>query len=316
VDRISSVAVASRSFSKNLLLRTEILKQYKNVTFNDAGTSLKEEGLIQFLQGHDFAIIALEEINREILKNLPQLKAIGKYGVGLDKVDLAAMDEFGVKLGWSPGVNKRSVSEMVLAATIALLHRVQESNHMLRCGNWGQLVGKQLTGRNVGIIGFGNIGQDLVRLLRPFNCTIYVNDIKDVSKLAIEMGCLSVSLAELLANSEIVTVHVPFNAANQNLIDTAELKKLKRGSLLINMSRGGIVNEAAVKDLLISGYLGGAALDVFEVEPFLDFELANMPTLLATCHIGGSSEEAILSMGRAAIAGLKNAVKATNFIHY
>ena len=125
---MKSVAVASRSFSKHPILRNEVLKRYPDAKFNDKGLSLSDISLIEFLQGYEKAITALEIIDESILSELPDLKVIGKYGVGLDMIDLRALNNYGVKLGWVGGVNKRSVSELVVSFAINLLHRVINQN--------------------------------------------------------------------------------------------------------------------------------------------------------------------------------------------
>jgi phosphoglycerate dehydrogenase-like enzyme len=122
------VAVCSRSFSKNPALRTELLARYQHVTFNDAGTQLQGDALVAFLRGHEKAITALEVIDESILSRLPELKVIGKYGVGLDMIDLAAMRMHGKRLGWTGGVNRRSVSELVISSAIAMLRHVPAAN--------------------------------------------------------------------------------------------------------------------------------------------------------------------------------------------
>ena len=165
------IAVCSRSFSRHPILRTELLSRYKNVTFNETGRQLEGDDLIHFLRGHDKAITALERIDDSILFALPQLKVIGKYGVGIDMVDLEAMRRHGKRLGWTSGVNRRSAAELALAFAIIMLRHVVVGNREVLAGNWRQLMGGLLTGRTVGIIGYGHIGKDLVRLLQPFQCS-------------------------------------------------------------------------------------------------------------------------------------------------
>ncbi|MEO5334918.1 MAG: phosphoglycerate dehydrogenase [Magnetococcus sp. YQC-5] len=303
----SRVAVASRSFSRHPVLRQEILARYRHVTFNDTGRSLSGEELIEFLRGHDKAVIALETIDEGVLSRLPDLRVIGKYGVGLDMFDLEAMERHGVLLGWTGGVNKRSVSELVVAAMIALLHRTPESHAEVRMGRWRQIQGRQLTGRTVGIVGCGNIGKDVAILLKSFFCRVLVYDIRDYSSFYNAHGVMPVSLEELLASAEIVTIHLPLDVSTRNMFHAARLESMRRNSCLINMARGGIVDELTLKRLLKEGHLAGAALDVFNEEPPQDNELLNLANVLVTGHIGGSTEEAVLAMGRAAIQGLAEA---------
>jgi D-3-phosphoglycerate dehydrogenase len=299
------VAVCSRSFSKNTVLRKELLAAYKNVTFNDSGLQLEGDNLIAFLQDHDKAITALETINEDILIKLPELKVIGKYGVGLDMIEMEAMRKYGVRLGWVGGVNRRSVSELVIAFAVNMLRYVGVANNEVRSGIWRQLMGGQLSGRTVGIIGCGHVGKDLVKLLEPFGCKVLVNDILDYPDFYKLHNIEAVSLPELMANSDVVSVHVPLNESTCGILNREILSLMKSSAILINVARGGLVDELALKEMLKNKLLAGAAFDVFAAEPPLDSELLLLPDFLATPHIGGSSEEAVLAMGRAAIKGLE-----------
>ena len=309
-----SLVIASRSFSKHPVLRKEVLKRYPNAKFNDEGLSLNGESLIEFLDGYEMAITALEKIDDSILKLLPNLKVIGKYGVGLDMIDLHAMKRHGVNLGWTGGVNKRSVSELVISYSIALLHRTIFANAEVRKGKWYQVKGRQLSDCTVGIIGCGHIGKDLVELLQPFNCKILANDVLDFKDFYKKYEVTSVGLEELIRKSDIVTLHLPLDKSTQNILDSDKLSLLKNDAVLINLARGGLIDEVALKELLNNNKIAGAALDVFEVEPPVDPSFATMDNVLITPHIGGSTEEAILAMGMAAIEGLENSEDPLNFL--
>jgi phosphoglycerate dehydrogenase-like enzyme len=306
---MGSLVVASRSFSKHPVLRQEVLKRYPDAKFNDDGLSLKGESLVQFLSGYEKAITALETIDESVLSKLPDLKVIGKYGVGLDMIDLNTMDKFNVRLGWTGGVNKRSVSELVISSAIALLHRTVFANAEVRKGKWYQVKGRQLSECTFGIVGCGHIGKDIVKMLQPFNCKILAHDILQFDEFYSQNNVTSVSLAELLKSSDVVSLHLPLDKSTKNIINKERLNLFKSDAVLINLARGGLVDEAALKQSLIENKLAGAALDVFEVEPPIDFSLSEMDNVLITPHIGGSTEEAILAMGMAAIDGLDNAKK-------
>lgn len=298
------VAVCSRSFSRNAALRAELLSRYKYVTFNEAGRQLEGDDLVEFLRGHDKAITALERIDDYVLSRLPELKAIGKYGVGLDMIDMAAMRAHGKRLGWTGGVNRRSVSELVIAFAITMLRHVPAANREILSGTWRQHMGGELSGRTVGIIGCGHVGKDLVQLLQPFGCPILVNDIRDYPNFYGTHGIKPVVLEELLAQSDVVTLHVPLDESTRGMLDKRRLELMKQTAVLLNASRGGLVDEGALKQMLLDKRLAAAAFDVFAVEPPVDKELLSLPNFLATPHIGGSAAEAILAMGRAAIDGL------------
>jgi D-3-phosphoglycerate dehydrogenase len=260
------------------------------------------------LRGHDLAITALETVDEYLLSKLPELQAIGKYGVGLDMIDLSAMRKYGKRLGWVRGVNRRSVSEITLAFAITLLRKVITANREVVGGTWRQHVGGQLTGRTIGIIGCGSIGQDLVQLLKPFECKIFANDIVKYQDFYAQHHIEPASLEVLLKNSDIVSMHVPLDNSTRGLIGAKELAQMKSSAILINTARGGLVDENALKNALLNNALAGAAFDVFNNEPPLDNELLTLPNFLATPHIGGSAEEAILAMGLSAIDGLENGI--------
>ncbi|CAA7622554.1 Phosphoglycerate dehydrogenase [Magnetospirillum sp. LM-5] len=313
-DTTTRVAVASRSFSRHPILRAELLERYECVTFNDAGVSLAGEALIEFLSGHDKAITALERLDEATLARLPELKVVGKYGVGLDMIDLAALARLGKKLGWTGGVNKRSVSELVIAAAIALLRHVPQGNALVLGGGWKQLMGRQLSQRTVGIVGCGHVGKDLAVLLRAFGCRVLAHDIKTFPEFYATHAIEPMGLDALLAEADIVTLHLPLDSSTRDILPADKLGLMRRGSILINMARGGLVDEAAVKAMLADGHLAGAAFDVFAEEPPVDFDLLRHPNMLALPHIGGSAEEAVLAMGRAAIAGLDKGRDPLDFV--
>ena len=311
---MSSVAVASRSFSRHPELRALVLKRYSDAKFNDEGLSLHGNSLIEFLSGYEKAITALEVIDVSILSQLPNLKVIAKYGVGLDMIDLYALKKYGVKIGWTGGVNKRSVSELVVSFAVALLHRTVFANSEVRNGQWYQVKGRQLSDCTFGIIGCGHIGKDLVQLLKPFNCEILAHDILNFKEFYQENNVKSVGIEELIRKSDVVTLHLPLDDSTRNIMNQEKLQMLKSNAVLINLARGGLVDEKALKKMLLERRIAGVALDVFEVEPPLDKDFSLMDNVLITPHIGGSTEEAILAMGMAAIDGLDNAKDPLEFV--
>ena len=304
---MTKIAVTSRSFSRHPVLRAELLEKYPEVTFNDTGGSLRGEQLIDFLKGHDGAITALEPMTDTVFMALPELKVLSKYGVGLDMIDIPALKRHSIKLGWTGGVNKRAVSELVISMAISLLRLVPAATLEVRSGTWRQHMGRQISGRTVGIVGCGHVGKDLAIILNAFGCRVLANDIRDFPDFYDEYGVEPVNLNTLLKESEIITLHLPLDNNTRNLITAERLALMRTDAVLINCARGGLVDEAALKAALVEGRLAAAGFDVFEMEPPEDTALLALPNFLATPHIGGSSEEAILAMGRAAITGLATA---------
>ena len=237
------IAVTSRSFSKNRILREELLQKYKNVKFNDNGLKLRGDLLVDFLKHCQKAITALEIIDDNILSKLPELKVISKYGVGLDMIDMQAMQKHNVKLGWTGGVNRRSVSELVISFAIALLRHVPASHREVLSGTWRQHIGGHLSGRTVGIIGCGFVGKDLVKMLQPFGCPILVNDIKNYDEFYKQYNIKAVEKEELLAKSDIVTLHIPLDDSTRNLLTAEKLSLMKSDAILINTARGDLLDE-------------------------------------------------------------------------
>ena len=304
---MTKIAVASRSFARNAALCAELSAKYSNVTFTESPEVTSGAELVEFLRGHDRAIVGLERVDDWVLSQVPELKIISKYGVGLDAIDVEAIRRRGIKLGWTGGVNRRSVSELTLAFALALLHRVPETSVALRGGHWQRLIGRQLSGCTFGIIGCGFVGQDLVKLLAPFECRVLAHDIRDYREFYDANRVMPVGLYQLLAESDIVSLHVPLDRSTKGMIGAAQLSRMRAGTFLINAARGGLVDEEALAEALEGGHLAGAACDVFHIEPDANSRLLAMPTFLGTPHIGGSTAEAQLAMGRAAIEGLENA---------
>ena len=308
LDHVSRVAVCSRSFSRNDELKTTISKRYANVTFNDDGLFLEGETLIEFLAGHDKAIVGLERINESILDSLPKLKVISKYGVGLDTIDLKALHSRNIGLGWKGGVNKRSVTELTIAFMIMLLRFLPQANSSVKLGGWKQIMGYSLKGKTIGIIGCGHVGKDLVKLLQPFKCKIIVHDKVNYEDFYKKFNMEAVDLDTLLQKSDIVTLHVPLDESTKGILDSKKLSLMKPGSCLVNTARGELVDEIKLKQMLETNILAGAAFDVFAKEPPDDMDLLEMPNFFATPHLGGSAKEAIYAMGISAIEGLENYV--------
>jgi phosphoglycerate dehydrogenase-like enzyme len=304
MSREERIAVTSRSFSRNPQLRAELLQRYPRVTFNDAGLQLAGAALVAFLRGHSKAITALERLDEPVLAQLPELEVIAKYGVGLDMLDLGAMRRLGKRLGWRPGVNRRAVAELALALAIVMLREVPAAHRELLAGTWRQRSGGLLSGRTVGVVGCGCVGQELVRLLEPFGCVILVHDIVAYPEFYARYAVEPVGLHELLRRADVVTLHVPLDESTRDMLTRSELELMKPSAVLINTARGGIVDESAVRSALSSGRLAAAAFDVFGEEPPTDAALIGLPNFLATPHIGGSAHETMLLMGRAAIDGL------------
>jgi len=300
------VKVSTLAFSNNEYLVKALLHEFPNAELNKEGKRMKDEALFDFFSDADAAIVGLELITSQLLDKLPNLRIIAKYGVGLDNIDLEACKQRNIEIGWTGGVNKRSVAEMAIGFMLSLSRNLYITSNQLKQLHWNKNGGSQLTDKTIGIIGVGFIGKELISLLQPFNCRILINDIIDQSKYAISNGLTCVSKDELFSQADIISIHTPLSESTINLFNSSVFAKMKPNAFLINTARGGIVNENDLKYALENNIIAGAALDVYETEPPVNKELLSMPNLICTPHTGGNSYEAVVAMGMSAISHLVN----------
>ena len=315
MNTLDKIAITSRSFSANKYLVEELRARYANITLNNSGKTLVGSELLEFLDGQNKVIVGLENFDKNLIDQLPELKVISKFGVGLNNIDLESMKEHSISLGFQPGTNKQSVAELALMHIFIALRKAPSSKEDI-CNNiWSQNKGHELFGKTIGIIGFGNIGQRLAELLEPFKCKIVFYDGIEFSKeeLVDKFSSRSEdfinnlqqsSLNEVLKEADIVSIHIPLLEETQNLISVDELACLKKDVRIINTSRGGIVDEKALEDFLNQNKNAFAAFDVFETEPAFNHPLLKLNNFYATSHLGSMTIEGVISMGIAAINGL------------
>jgi len=300
------IKVTSRSFSGNEELRQSLRNDFPDAVFNEEGRSFTTPELIDYLSDADGAIIALEILDRPVIDSLPKLRVVAKYGVGLDNIDVEYLRATGRSLAWQGGVNRRAVAELALCFMIGLSRNVFGSGRELSSGRWNPHGGVDLTGKTIGIVGCGYVGMDLLSLLQPFRCRLLVNDILDRRAAILPFGAQQADFANLLAESDVLSLHIPLTPETRNMIDRESLGRMRPSAVLINTSRGGVVDQEALCQALRDGTIAGAALDVFVEEPPIDRRMFELKNLMMTPHIGGSSREAIRAMGEAAIQGLRD----------
>lgn len=269
-----------------------------HATLYDPGLATAPDRLRQVL-GNARALIVRNQtrVDADLLRHAPHLRLLGRLGVGLYNIDLAACRDRGVEVIPASGANADSVAEYVLLAIGNLLRGTFHASAEVAAGGWPRErlgTGREMSGKTLGIIGFGDIGRRVARLARAFGMRVLAHDPllpRDHAGWR-ETGVNPVPFADLLARADAVTLHVPLEPATRGLICASRLAAMKPGAVLVNAARGGVVDEAALAAALASGQLGGAALDVFEVEPLPpDSPLARAPNLLLTPHIAGATVE-------------------------
>ena len=224
------------------------------------------------------------------------LRVIARTGVGVDSIDVDAATRAGVIVATTPGANGEAVADHALAMILALQRRLVENDAAIRAGRWdrgGSLTPSDLYGATVGLIGSGAIGRAVLRRLLAFGTTVLVYDPFLVEP---PEGSTSVDLRQLLERSDVVTVHAPLTEATRGLLGGPQFAVMKPGAVVVNVARGGIVDEFALAEAIRSGHLAGAGLDTFEREPLGDSPLRDLPTVIMSAHIAGLSHRSIVAM--------------------
>lgn len=273
------------------------------VVFNPYGRSLRPEESVQLLQGCVGLIAGTEALSEGVLVQAKELRAISRCGVGVDNVDFDAALRLGISVRCTPEAPINAVAELTLALTLDLLRMIPEADRNVRSGKWLKPMGKLLKGKAVGIVGLGRIGKRVGQLLQPFDCRLLAYDVLPDNDWASHHRAEFLSFYELLAMSDIVSLHIPYSSAVHHLIGELELRHMKRGAMLINTARGGLIDEDALRRALEQGHLGGVALDVYEYEPYRG-PLGSLPTVILTPHIGSYAVEARSAMERQAVENL------------
>jgi len=254
------------------------------------------------------AIASTDPFTREVLRDSPNLQVIARVGVGIDSIDAAAATELGVAITTTPGANEETVADHAIAMMLALLRRIPENDAGVRNGEWnrtGPHTPLLLSGSTVGLIGYGHIGRLVARRLAGFDVELLVSD----PALAESDTPPSVELAELLARSDVVSLHTPLIPATRHLIDQSALQLMRPHAVLVDTSRGGVVDEAALIEALNEGVIAGAALDVFETEPPYDSPLLSMSNVVVSPHVGGLSTKSVEVMIRIATASVIDVIE-------
>lgn len=255
--------------------------------------------LLEGLDGvHGLIVRNRTQVDAALLAAAGQLKVVGRLGVGLDNIDVECCRQRGIRVIPALGANARSVAEYVVTTAAVLLRGAYLSTAEVAAGKWPRARlsdGREALGKTLGLVGFGDIGRRTAALAKAFGMEVVAHDpmLSAADPVWAATGVRCVTLDELLAEADAVSLHVPLVDATRNLIDVGRLAAMKSGAVLINTARGGVVDESALADALRAGHIGGAALDVFEAEPLAaGSPLVNAPNLILTPHIGGVTQEA------------------------
>lgn len=279
-------------------LRTELEEQVGEVIYNTTGRPLRSEEVHDLLHDCDGYIAGLDVIDRAALEGANKLKVIARYGVGVEKVDLAAAREKEIVVCNTPGANSKAVAELTIGLMLAAARQIPMANDATRGGGWPRLTGMALEGKTIGLLGLGAIGKHVARRLLGFECNMIAYDPYPDRNFAEQFGIKLVSLEHLLETADIISLHLPAVAETTGIVDAFFLASMKRGAYIVNTARGELIDEDALAHALENGHLAGAALDTFRHEPpGANSPLTRQPNLIATPHLGAQTDEAINSMG-------------------
>jgi len=305
----TKVLVSPSSFGQCGIEPYNLLKENCfEIVPNPFGRKLTENEVIDIAKDCTGIVAGVEPLTRKVMDSLPNLRCISRVGVGMDSVDLEYAKQKGITVVNTPDGPTRAVAEMTLAMTMSLLRKIPQAHANLKEKIWGKEIGNLLVGKKIGIIGLGRIGKMVAEIFRSLGNSVIGFDLLPDQKWAEQNNVILSDIDNLLKEADIITLHVPGNNDKTAVIGLLELEKCKDGAFLINISRGGVVDEEALYQALKSNKLKGAAVDVFTKEPY-DGPLCELNNVILTPHLGSYASEGKLQMEIDAVNNLIQALR-------
>jgi len=288
---IKKVFISTHPFGE-ISARPLTILQAENIAYhlNPYGRKMTTSELASEIKEYDALIAGTEKIDAQVFENAPNLKLISRVGIGLDGVDFEQAKKHGVRLAFTPDAPTVAVAELCVSLILDCLRHVSATDRHLRQGQWHRHMGEMLYGKTVGIIGIGRIGKNLAHLLQPFNVKILGNDILPDIAFGRMMEIEWVNKETLFKCSDVISLNLPLTRDTYHLISETALKQMKPTAILINTARGEVVDETALVKALEQGTIAGAAIDVFENEPYSG-PLCDCENVVLTCHMGASTKQ-------------------------
>lgn len=303
---MKTIAISTSSFGKIDEKPLKILKSSGvSPLLNPSGRKLSKSELVDLAKGSIGLIAGTEILDEDVFCQLPELRVISRCGVGMDNVDQVAAKAYSIEVHNTPDAPTLAAAELTVGLILSLLRHTARMDRDLRAGKWKKRMGSLLSGKKIGIIGFGRIGQKIAKLLLPFGVEI---SYCDICKISCTLLCESKQLQDILPWADIVTLHCSKTPDGKFLIGVKELQLMKASSFLINVSRGSVIDESALYDSLSQGRIAGAALDVYQDEPYKG-SLLEIENIILTPHIGSYAKEARVQMEIQAVENLLQGLK-------
>jgi D-3-phosphoglycerate dehydrogenase len=288
------ILITARSFTKSEKALSLLKKENYEVVCNPFDKPLKENELIELVNGVDAIIAGVDEITERVIeKASPTLKIIARHGVGVNNVNLSAAKKYGIVVTNTPRANSIAVAELTIALMLALVRHLTVVNAKVRENNWQRIMGIELNDKTLGIIGLGNIGCEVVKRLSAFNMRILAYDKYEKSEMREKYKVTYVALDKLLEESDVVSLHLNVTDETKGMINKKKLAKMKTNAILINTARGELIVERDLYDALKNNRIAAAALDAFENEPLYDSPFFELENVILTSHIGAYTVESI-----------------------
>ena len=284
------VLITTVPFAKKNRLPLELLEAIgAEYLINPLNKKLTENGLAEMVSDFDIIIAGTEPITDFVIKKAKKLKMISRVGIGLDSVDLLAAEKMGIKVSYTPDAPAPAVAEFTIGLLITLLRSAQLSNIQMHRGNWHRYFGKRIANTTIGVIGLGRIGSRVLNRLSVFGTPrLLVNDLSPNPDLDRKFKLEWVDKETIYRESDVISLHVPLTRSTKNMITKKQLEMMKSDAIIINTSRGGVVKELDLYNVMKTGHLSGAAIDVFEQEPY-DGPLIEIERCFLTAHMGSMS---------------------------
>jgi D-3-phosphoglycerate dehydrogenase len=275
----------------------------------DARTGRSPEQLSADVAGADAIVVrSATKVTAQIIAAAPRLRVIARAGTGVDNVDVPAASARGIVVMNAPGANSISVAELALGQMLALARHLPAADAAMKQGKWEKkkFLGEELRDKTLGLAGLGRIGQEVARRAASFGMRLVAHDPFISAQVANDLGVELVSLDDLFARADYVSLHMPSNEKTRGLVNAERLAKAKKGIRIVNTARGDLIDEGALADAIESGHVAGAALDVFQKEPTVDHRLQNLPQVVATPHIAASTREGQELVGLETMTALRD----------
>ena len=299
------VLTTPRSYGKTDPQVFDMLRQAGlEVVRNDTGGILDKETIKTMLADCDGVIVGVDPMDAEVIAAAPRLKAIAKYGVGVDNIDLDAAKARGIKVSRTVGANSEAVADYAMALILAVARKTVLIDRQCRKGDWKKITTRDVTGGTIGILGLGAIGKNVAQRAQGFGMTVMAYDPFWPEEYAREHHIARADPDEIYARCDVISLHLPLTPETENIIGAAELAKMKPDAILVNTARGGLIDENALLDALEAGKLYGAGIDAFSSEPPKDPRWFSLDNVVLGSHCAASTSGASRNMGRMATANL------------